>query len=140
MQHLGRVKLFIWSLLYVPFLWGQYPDVHFLSGKFLSGHFLSGQFLSGHFLSGQFLFGQFVSGHFLSCQFVSGQFVFCQFLFGQYICGQYCMMHIQNVPRQNVPGTKRPKGQNVPRGQMRPIIEQGVASYLIQYGQDKGKT
>ena len=50
------------------------------------------------------------------------------------------MMHIQNVPRQNVPGTKRPKGQNVPRGQMRPIIEQGVASYLIQYGQDKGKT
>ena len=24
-------------------------------------------------------------------------------------------MHIQNVPRQNVPGTKHPKGQNVPR-------------------------
>ena len=44
-------------------------------------------------------------------------------------------MHIQNVPRQNVPETKRPpkgqnvqrdkrpKGQNVPRGQMRSIIK-----------------
>ena len=26
-----------------------------------------------------------------------------------------CWMHIQNVPRQNVPGTKHTKGQNVPR-------------------------
>ena len=52
--------------------------------------------------------------------------------------GLTVVIHIQNVPRenvsrQNVPGTKRPKGQNVPgkkrpkgqkvpRGKMRPII------------------